>query len=124
MKIILSLFITLITLFADNVGFLMNQKYVCISQGVIIGNKLEKVWTKEESFKYPVRFYIDNTNTLHTDANKVLKHDKDNIYINDELLIALHVDNGKRYILFTVKKPLFIKSLYKCIETNNWTITK
>lgn len=127
MKFTLLLSILFSSLFAyENVGFLMKQKYACIMQGVINNGKLEEVMSKEEAFSYPIRFYIDDDNIFRTDAGMVLNHVKEALYSDDKKndIVNLFVEENKRYMLLVSRKPMDIKSLYICIETKNWTITK
>ena len=114
-----------INLFAnENVAFLLNQRYACVNIGVFDKDKLVQVMTLDEAKKYPIRFYINDKNILHTDSDMSLKYGSNKTYLNDEYSIALFVENDKRYIIFTMIKPEPIISLYACIETSNWTINK
>jgi hypothetical protein len=126
MKKILVFSILTSYLFADsNIGFLQNQKYVCVNQGMYINKKLEKVMSDEDAFKYPIRFYVDDKNFLNTDAGlKLPLVDKEKqVYKNDNTIISLNVDE-KRYMFFMDKAMSFIPAIYICQETDNWTLTK
>jgi hypothetical protein len=66
----LSLFIALaLNLYSEeNIGFLMNQKYVCFSVGALKDDKIFPIMSKEDVLKYPIRFYVDDKRILHTDG--------------------------------------------------------
>ena len=126
MKKILVFSILTSYLFADsNIGFLQNQKYVCVNQGMYINKKLEKVMSDEGAFKYPNRVCVDDKNFLNTDAGlKLPLVDKEKqVYKNDNTIISLNVDE-KRYMFFMDKAMSFIPAIYICQETDNWTLTK
>jgi hypothetical protein len=109
-----------------NIGFLANQKYICISQGMVVGDKLVNPTPQEEAMKYPMRFYIDDNNVMHTDAKLKLPHLEKTIYSNGDYNMGLIVNNDKRYLVSSNKKldALGASILYVCAETNNWTIAR
>jgi len=113
-----------------NIGFLMNQKYVCINIGALVNNKLQPIISREEALKYPIRIKIDKWNKLQTDGpiknlDYVKKDASVTIYENNKTQIMLNVANNVRYMLL---KNLNIKSMpaiiHECIETDKWTIVK
>lgn len=109
----------------DNIGFLQNQKYVCINQGMLIDNKLEKVMSDEDAFKYPIRFFVDDKNFFNTDAGlKLPLVDREKqVYKNNNTAVSLIVDK-QRYMLFADKMMNYVPAVYLCNETDNWTLTK
>lgn len=113
-------------MFNKNIGFMQNQKYVCINQGMIINDKIEKVMSEEDAFKYPIRFYIDDKNIFNTDAGlEIPVSDKQNqVYKNDNIAVKLTIDNSKRYMFFSDKLMNYVPAVYICEETDNWTLTK
>ena len=82
MKKLIALIFLLSLIQADdnNIGFLMNQKYICVNQGAIINDKLVKVMSQEDALKYPSRIYVDDNRNLHTDGkvDNSLEYNKDN----------------------------------------------
>ena len=50
--------------FADkkNIGFLMNQKYVCINQGALMNDQLVPILSKEDALNHPLRIVVDDNN--------------------------------------------------------------
>lgn len=115
-----------LTIFADdNLGFLMNQKYVCFNEGAIINEQITPIFSQEEALKYPTRIFIDNNNVLHTDGPiKNLSHLEKTIYGDDNTKIILMVEKDSRYIIQISKMANNIPMLFSCIETNNWTLAK
>lgn len=112
-------------IFNKNIGFMQNQKYVCINQGMYINKKLEKVMSEEDALKYPMRFYIDDKNILNTDTGLKLPlvDMKKQVYKNENTMVSLTIDK-QRYMLFTDKSMNFIPAIYICNETDNWTLIK
>jgi len=110
---------------AKNIGFLQNQKYVCINQGMLINGKLETTMSEEEALQYPIRFLIDN-NMLKTDAGLSLPlADKENqIYKDDDTVVTIAVNDNKRMMLFAEKLMNYVPTIYFCQETENWTLSK
>lgn len=116
-------------IFNRNIGFMQNQKYVCINQGILTKeNKLEKVMSDEDAFKYPIRFYIDNKNILNTDAGlKLPLADKEkDLYSKEDksTVIRLFISNNQRNMMFLDKLMNYVPAVYLCNETDNWTLTK
>ncbi len=116
-------------IFNRNIGFMQNQKYVCINQGILTKeNKLEKIMSNEDAFKYPIRFYIDNKNILNTDAGlKLPLADKEKDLYNKEdksIVIRLFISNNQRNMMFLDKLMNYVPAIYICNETDNWTLTK
>jgi len=125
-KIILATLVAITGLSADaNLGFLANQKYICISQGTIANGKLIPT-PQEEAMKYPIRFYIDDNNVMHTDAKLTLPHMEKTTYSDGDNRMGLIVEKDKRYVVTTNKqlKSLGAAILYVCAETKNWTIAR
>jgi len=130
MKRLITLCILANILFANNdnnIGFLMNQKYLCIPTHILVGDEV-KVISKEEAFTYPTRFYIDSDLKMHTDSPKynLFNQLSSSIYENDMSTIQLKIENNQRIMLrlFT-KGPMKGFIFYnKCVETENWTLVK
>lgn len=113
-------------IFNRNIGFMQNQKYVCINQGMLVNSKLEKVMSDEDALKYPIRFYIDNKSILNTDAGLKLPvyKSEEQFYKNDNTAIKLIIDKNQRYMFFMDKLMNYVPAVYLCNETDNWTLTK
>ena len=108
-----------------NIGFQMNQKYVCINQGAMMNDKLVPVLSKEDALKYPLRIIVDDNNMLQTDGRiKNLKYIEKTTYGNSEDKIILIVDGNNRFIMMQSKEMKNIPIIYACTETNNWTLAK
>ena len=125
-KIILTIMITVSGLIADaNIGFLANQKYICVSEGIVVNDKLNPT-PQKEALKYPMRFYIDDNNIMNTDAKLTLNHVKDTTYSNGKYTMGLIINNNKRYLVSSNKEleAMGAFALYVCVETNNWTIAR
>jgi hypothetical protein len=125
------IFITLITLLLsinadENVGFLTNQKYVCASTQLVVGNQVINHQTEKEALTYPQRFYVDDKNILHTDGkiDNTFTHKKDTAYESKDSVIVLEIKDNTRYMYRAIltgelKGTIFI---FKCLETDNWTV--
>ena len=125
--IILIGYLISLQIFADdkNLGFLMNQKYVCLNEGAIINEEIKPIVSQEEALKYPTRIFIDDNNILHTDGIiKNLNHIEKTMYGDANTKIILMVENDRRYIINISKQTNNIPMLFSCIETNNWTLVK
>lgn len=113
-----------------NIGFTMNQKYVCINIGMINGGKLDQVFSREDALKYPMRIKIDEWNKLHTDGIiknfDYLKKDKLGAhYENNEAKISLFIEKNIRYmVLQNLINKVMPAMMYQCVETDNWSIVK
>lgn len=110
----------------DNIGYLTNQKYVCVSTQLSFGNKIITHQTEKEAVQYPQRFYVDDKNILHTDGqtDNVFTHKKDTAYESKDSIIVLEVKDNIRYMYRIIlngeiKGTIFI---FKCVETDNWTL--
>jgi predicted transport protein len=126
-KTLAVLLILAINLFAgdQNIGFQMNQKYVCISQGAMINDKIVPILSREDALKHPVRIVVDDNNVLNTDGTiKNLKHIEKTVYGNSDNKIILMVNNNKRYIVMLSKQMKNIPIFYICTETDKWTLAK
>jgi len=115
----------------SNVGFGNNQRYVCINQGAIINKKMVQIMSQREALSQPVRIMIDDNNILHTDGKNNLyleyvgKLKKDRaVYSDLQNHIILFVDENVRTMILTLAKINNIPIIYKCVETNNWTIVR
>lgn len=126
-KVFTTLTLLTISAFAaeKNIGFLMNQKYVCTNQGAIIDGKIVPVMSQEDALQHPLRFFVDGNNLLQTDGSiKNLKHIEKTTYGDFENKIMLTINDNKRYIFMSSKKMKNIPIVYVCVETNNWTLAK
>jgi len=124
--LIILLLLTINTFAGDkNIGFLMNQKYVCLNQGAIMNDKLVPILSKEDVLKHPLRIVVDDNNMLQTDGRiKNLKYIEKTTYGNSEDKIILIVDGNNRFIMMQSKEMKNIPIIYACTETNNWTLAK
>lgn len=111
------------SLFAET-AFLMNQKYVCVYQASLIEDEIVHLIPKEEIYDYPIRFYVDDNNILHTDGEQDLnlQHIEKTVYGNNEKIMMLNVEDGRRYLLLIITKPQALVSQYFCMETDQWTL--
>lgn len=109
-----------------NLGFMLNQKYVCINQGAIINNEIVPMVSQEDAFKYPIRFKIDDNNILHTDGQIDFKlpYLEKLVYGTPKNKIILSVENDMRFIIHISEIFQNVPIIYLCNETNNWTIHK
>lgn len=108
-----------------NVGFLMNQKYLCINQGALIKNEIVPILSQEEALQHPLRIKVDENNLLQTDgAYKNLKNIEKTSYGDSENLFMLMVIDDQRIMYMSSKDMKSIPILYLCIETDNWTLTR
>lgn len=120
------LFLVINTFAGDkNVGFLMNQKYLCINQGALIKNELVPVLSQEDTLKHPLRIKVDENNLLQTDGvYKNLKHIEKTYYGDSENLFILMIEDDQRLMYMSSKEMKGIPLLYLCTETDNWILTK
>ncbi len=126
-KLLIVFILSIISIFAGekNIGFLTNQKYLCINQGAFINNKIVPILSKEDTLKYPLRIKVDDNNLLQTDgAYKNLKHIEKTLYANSNTKIMLMIEKDKRFMMLSSKKMNNMPILYLCTETDNWTLTK
>ncbi len=108
-----------------NIGFLMNQKYICINKGAMMDDKIVPILSKEDALKHPLRIMIDDNNILQTDGTiKNLRYIEKTVYGNPENKIILIVDGDQRFIMMSSKQMKNIPIIYACIETDNWTLAK
>lgn len=111
-----------------NLGFMMNQKYVCVSTEGLVGDKIIQIQSLEEAMKYPSRFYIDDNNVLHTDGKEdnVFTHKEASVYTSKDSLIILQITDNIRYMFRAVKtgKLKGLTFIHKCMETDNWTLVR
>ena len=108
-----------------NQGFLMNQRYVCINQGMIINKKIVPVMSQEDALRHPIRIMIDSDNKLQTDGPmKNLHSVGNNTYTDGTNKIKLFVVDDKRFMTLSSSKVQNVPILHVCTETNNWTIVK
>ena len=110
----------------DNIGYLTNQKYVCMSTQALIGKELMNYQTEEQALKYPQRFYIDDKNILHTDGkmDNIFIHKENMTYESKDSIIVLEIQNNIRYLyrISLTGETKGVAFIFKCVETNNWTI--
>ena len=128
MKVFIIYFLLVSNIYANeiNVGFLMNQKYLCVNLGIVNqDNTLTPIFSKEEALDHPLRIKVDDDNIMQTDGDfKNLKHTKGTTYQNEDTSITLVVTDNKRYMIFKSKKIMNKDMLHGCIETDSWTIAK
>ena len=109
----------------QNVGYLMNQKYVCINQGMIINKKLVPVMSHEDALRHPIRIMIDSHNKLQTDGPmKNLYSIGNNTYTDGTNKIKLFVVDDKRFMSLSSSKLKNVPILHVCVETDNWTVVR
>jgi hypothetical protein len=82
--------------------------------------------TEKQALQYPQRFYIDDKNILHTDGkvDNKFTHKEDMAYESKDSMIILAIQNNIRY-LYRISLNGETKGasfIFKCVETNNWTI--
>lgn len=126
----LSLMLLILPIFLnaeENVGFLMNQKYICLNLGMLKDNKIIPIMSKEDVLKYPIRFYVDDKRVLRTDGkmNNIYFYDnKNQVYVGENTVMNLGVEDGKRFLSMTTLKGDMkgILIIYGCSETDNWTL--
>lgn len=128
LKIILYLILLVISVSAEdkNIGFMMNQKYVCINQGALVDDKIVPIFSKEDAIKYPMRIMVDSKNILHTDGKQDLKLPfiDSKIYGNQNNQIILGIEDNRRVAVYISKTMQNTPVLYFCVETDNWTIAQ
>ena len=108
-----------------NLGFLMNQKYVCINQGVMVDKKIIPIVSQEEALRHPIRIMIDSNNKLQTDGPmKNLHSVGNNTYTDGTNKIKLFVVDDKRFMVLSSSKVKDIPILHICAETDNWTVVR
>ena len=108
-----------------NLGYMMNQKYVCVNIGAFLNGKLVQVVSRDDALRHPMRIMVDSNNNLQTDGIlKNLKYVGKNTYSDGINKIMLFVDNDKRYMFMSSQKVKNIPMVYSCTETDNWTIVK
>jgi len=101
-----------------NLGFLMNQKYICIKKANILNDKV----IKNENSNYKLRFYIDSNIILHTQDGLLLNNIAPQIYENQDFSITLSPINSNRYLVISDKKELNDSILLECTETKIWNL--
>lgn len=111
------------------VYFVENQRYVCINRGVMVNNQFIPT-DQEEALKYPIRFYVDETNIFHTDAGLMLPYYKGDkhvsVYAKDDNVFVLAPNDDMGKVLISHAKIANYESdfIYSCVETENWTLGK
>lgn len=112
----------------QNLGFMMNQKYACVSTHGMIGDKIIQIQSLEDAMKYPSRFYIDDNHNLHTDGREdnIFTKLKTNIYESQNSAIILKIIDNKRYMLRAIMTGELkgFTLIHECIETDNWTLVR
>jgi hypothetical protein len=108
-----------------NRGFLMNQRYVCINQGMLVNKKLIPVMSQEEALRHPIRIMIDSDEKLQTDGPmKNLEPIGGNTYTDGTNKMKLFVEDDKLFMFLSSTITKNIPILHVCVETDNWTIVK
>jgi len=107
-------------------GFLSNQKYVCIAQGLVQDGQMVMPMSQEEAMKNPVRFYVDDNNVMHTDKPMQLANIGDKTYSDGDNTMILIPAKDNRYIFSFNKELQSIGAAVAmvCTETNNWTLAQ
>lgn len=127
--ICLLIVVSTVNLYADkNLGFMQNQKYVCIGTHAVVGEDVIQIQSKEDSLKYPTRFYIDDDMVLHTDGkvDNIFKYDGEEAWKSKDSIIVPKIEDGQR-VMFRLLLSGPIKGaalLFKCTETDNWTLVR
>lgn len=131
LKIFVIFVITLTNTYSSesNIGFLANQKYICVSTEAIVGEEVIQIQSREDALKYPTRFYIDDNKILRTDGSKdnvLIYNTKKNAYESKDSAILLEIKNNRR-MMFRVLLSGKLKGMvliHTCVETDNWTLVK
>ena len=110
-------------------SFIKNQKYVCVFTRAFMDDKEIYVMSREEAFKYPTRFYVNNKNILITDKGQQGKFYQDGIYINQNKqtmgwILNVKSEKEKYLAVRDIVENQEMMMLYTCTETNNWTLSK
>lgn len=127
--ICLLIVVSAVNLYADeNLGFMQNQKYVCVSTHAMVGKEVIQVQSKEDALKYPTRFYIDDDMVLHTDGkvDNIFTYDGEEAWKSKDSIIVPKVENGQR-VMFRILLSGPMKGvalLFNCTETDNWTLVR
>lgn len=128
MKFIFLIFLFISFLYAEEkVSFLVNQKYLCTNLGVLINGSIVPAVEKENSLKYPIRFYIDDKKTLRTDSktdNKFTYDYRNKLYVGENSAIDLSIRNDVRYMINMPIKgdSKGIPYIYTCLKTERWSL--
>lgn len=131
LKIFIILLVTLTNTYSSesNIGFLANQKYICVSTKAIVGKEVVQIQSQEDALKYPTRFYIDDNKVLRTDGsqdNVLIYNAKKNAYESKESAIFFKIDNDRR-MMFRLLLNGELKGMvliHTCVETDNWTLVR
>lgn len=131
LKIFVIFVITLTNTYSSesNIGFLSNQKYICVGTEAMVGEEVIQIQSREDSLKYPSRFYIDDHQVLRTDGagdNVLIYNAKRNAYESKDSAIFLKIVNNKRMMfrMLLSGKLKGITLIHTCVETDNWTLVK
>ena len=113
---------------AGGIGFLQNQRYVCLIKYIQTGDELQN-FPQSQALDNPVRFYIDESYVFHTDAGLKLfvKGEKSDLMFSDgDNVMKIFVDSDKRKLISTNEKLLSAKTIlhFVCAETDKWSINK
>lgn len=127
MKLIFSIFLFLSFLNAEEITFLVNQKYLCTNLGALVNGSIVPAVEKDNSLKYPIRFYIDDKKILHTDSktdNKFSYDYRSKLYIGENYAIDLSIRNDVRYMINMPIKgdTKGIPLIYTCLKTERWSL--
>lgn len=128
MKLIFSIFLFISFLYAEEkITFLINQKYLCTNLGALVNGTIVPAGEKDNSLKYPIRFYINDKGILHTDAkvdNKFTYDDRSKLYVGENYAIDLSVRDDVRYMINMPIKgdSKGIPFIYTCLKTERWSL--
>ena len=128
MKFIFLIFLFISFLHAEEkISFLVNQKYLCTNLGVLINGTIVPAVEKENSLKYPIRFYIDDKKILRTDSktdNKFTYDYRNKLYVGENSAIDLSIRNDVRYMINMPIKgdSKGIPFIYTCLKTERWSL--
>lgn len=128
MKLIFSIFLFISFLYAEEkTTFIVNQKYLCTNLGALINGSIVPAVEKDNSLKYPIRFYINDKGILHTDGktnNKFTYDEKSNLYVGENSAIDLSVRDDVRYMINMPIKgdTKGIPLIYTCLKTERWSL--
>jgi hypothetical protein len=103
-----------------NLGFLMNQKYLCIQQALFIDDTV----IEKKDINNKIKFYINSNLVLNTETGLKLKQKAPQIYANKNTKITLMPIKGYRYLLINIKNEPNKLIFMKCTDTKIWNINE
>ncbi|RLA81797.1 MAG: hypothetical protein DRG78_08645 [Epsilonproteobacteria bacterium] len=101
-----------------NLGFLMNQKYLCIQQALFIDDTV----IEKKDINNKIKFYINSSLVLNTKIGSKLEQKAPQIYANKNTRITLMPIKGYRYLLINKKRESNKSIFMKCTDTKIWNI--